>query len=87
MPSPNFLRHAPHLISSIFASLFLCVKTLVGSAALCTGWRVLPGLQLISAGWGLGLVFAHLARSPVFFVYEPIPIATSFSSPTWAPPL
>ena len=44
IPSANLRLHAPHRISSI-ASLFLCVKTLIGLAALCTGWRALPGLQ------------------------------------------
>lgn len=68
MPSPSLRRHPPHRISSIDCKPLSCWETLVGSVALCTGWRALPSLQVYSAGWGLGQVLAHQARSPVFFL-------------------
>ena len=48
------------------ASMFLCVKTLIGSAAHCTGWRALPACWRVLR-LGLDQVLEHLAKSPVFF--------------------
>ena len=67
IPSANLRLHAPHRISSICKPVSLCENS-DRLTALSREWRVLPGLQLIPACWGLGLVLPHLTRSPVFFV-------------------
>lgn len=83
MPSPSLRRHAPHRITSMCKPLSYW-KTLVGLAALCTGWRALPGLQACSACWGLGQVLPHLTRSPVFFYSEAMCVPSENELPNLA---